>query len=107
MDQYITSLYWAFTTMATVGYGDIVPVTNTEKIYVICSEIIAAGVYALTINNISRMVSRYNSLAEEYKERLTYVNRFMKEKNMPEELKIKVRRYLDYVWEGKKEFKIE
>lgn len=48
------------------------------------------------------MVSKYNVLAAKYEERMKYVNKFMKQKNIPQELRSKIVRYLEYNWELKK-----
>ena len=40
-DQYITAAYFSFTTMATVGYGDIYPVITPERVYGIFAMLIA------------------------------------------------------------------
>ena len=31
--KYLRALYWCITTLATVGYGDIVPKTNLQTVY--------------------------------------------------------------------------
>ena len=36
-----------------------------------------------------------------------YVNQFMVKKDMPPELRMKIRRYLDYIFESKKDIKVE
>ncbi len=38
--------------MITVGYGDIVPKSSYEKIYVIVITVISCGVFAYTVNTI-------------------------------------------------------
>ena len=48
-EKYVNALYWSITTMATVGYGDIRPVTTIEYIVVIFCEIVAGVVFAYII----------------------------------------------------------
>ncbi|OMJ86016.1 hypothetical protein SteCoe_12516 [Stentor coeruleus] len=100
--QYITSLYWAFTTMTTVGYGDITPYTINEKIYAMFTMILACGVFAYTVGSIGSLVSKQNAVENAYREQIVAVNRYMKKKNLPYDLQFRVRRYLEYVWENKK-----
>ena len=52
MERFINALYFSFITMITVGYGDIHPNTNLEKIYVIIMTLISCGVFAYAVNTI-------------------------------------------------------
>ena len=93
--------------MSAVGYGDITPVTKNEKTVVMGMMIMSCGMFAYTVNSIGNIVSQYNQIASSYRERMMYVNQFMIAKEMPSELRIKIRRYLEYVFESMKEVKVE
>jgi len=58
--QYVTSLYWAFTTMTTVGYGDVSPISPAERIYTMGSMLVGCIIFAYTIGSISTLVASYN-----------------------------------------------
>ena len=107
IEQYMTSLYWAFTTVATVGYGDITPITMEEKIFAMATMIISSGVFAYTLGSIGTLVSKQNALENSYRETFVSVNSYMKTKKLPKDLQFRVRRYLDYLWEKKKKNKTD
>jgi len=54
-DRYIIALYWSVITTVTVGYGDIVPVTTFERIFVIIVTLIICGVFGYCISNIGNI----------------------------------------------------
>ena len=43
--DYINSLYWTITTVTTVGYGDVTPVGNAQKLYAIFVQLLGYGVF--------------------------------------------------------------
>jgi len=72
--QYITAMYWAFTTMSAVGYGDIHPVTRREQTLGMFIILISSGIFAYTINRISSSVQSFNMAISQFRERMLYIN---------------------------------
>lgn len=59
-DLYITSLYWSITTLVTVGYGDIFPISDPERICSIVIMLTGILAYSYTISSISNLVRTFN-----------------------------------------------
>ena len=51
--QWVTSMYWAFTTLTTTGYGDIAANTNPERSLVIIATLIGVTLNAIIIGQVS------------------------------------------------------
>ena len=66
-ERYVTSLYWAITTMITVGYGDITPLTSPEKLYTISCMLLACGVFGYTMNRIGNIFQSFEETSMEFK----------------------------------------
>jgi hypothetical protein len=54
--KYNFSFYWAAMTMITVGYGDVVPKNDLERVYCNITMFVACGVFAFSINSIGIML---------------------------------------------------
>jgi len=52
VSRYINAVYFSFITMVTVGFGDIKPTTDPEKVYVTFVALTSSLIFAYTVNTI-------------------------------------------------------
>ena len=53
--------------MITIGYGDITPANNFEKIYIIFISLLASGVFAYAVNTIGSIFKEIEEKTTTYK----------------------------------------
>ena len=100
--QYIYSLYYIVVVTNTVGFGDIVCQTIYERLFTIFFIFIACINFAYTINRIGMILQSINKADEELHRMMNSINAFMKYKNIDFGLKIKIKNYLEYIWQTEK-----
>jgi hypothetical protein len=64
---YTTTMYYSLLTMATIGYGDIAPITETEMIFIIFVLLIACALFAFILGYINSFIDKDDTLIEELK----------------------------------------
>merc|ERR1712048_1122497 len=71
--QYLVAMYWAMTTMTTVGYGDITPGTDWERVYTIFAMIVGGGFYGYVIGSITSIISGLDANMVAHQQRLDLI----------------------------------
>ena len=56
--RYVVAVYWAIVTITTTGYGDVLPVTETERLFAIFVALLGAVVFSYSVGTISLLVSQ-------------------------------------------------
>jgi len=105
--QYVTSLYWAITTMITVGYGDVTPSTPNEKVVVMICMLISCVMFAYIVGSIGNLITRSSEIEDKMRLQMVNINKFLAYRRIPREVRNKIRKYLEYAMEERQKLHID
>lgn len=93
---YIAAIYWSFTTMSTVGYGDITAETNIERCLAIGWMLFGVCFFSFTIGSLSSIMARIDSKEVILTNKLAIIEEFSREAKLEKDLKMRLRYALQY-----------
>ena len=99
--NYISSLYWTITTLTAVGYGDIVPVTNGQRLYAIIVQLSGIGLFGYLIGSVVNILSRMDSVKSKYVENVELLTTAIKRRGLPPDLQKRILDYYNYLRDEK------
>ena len=95
MYQYMVSVYWAFQTVTTVGFGDIGISLLEEYILSIIWMLFGVSVYTLTIGNVSSIIASLDSKAYFLSQKLQTLQTYALKIGLPPETAVRIQRFLE------------
>ncbi|XP_076841921.1 voltage-gated delayed rectifier potassium channel KCNH5 isoform X2 [Brachyhypopomus gauderio] len=95
---YITSLYFTMTSLTTIGFGNIAPTTDGEKIFSVAMMMVGSLLYATIFGNVTTIFQQMYANTNRYHEMLNNVRDFLKLYQVPNGLSERVMDYIVSTW---------
>ncbi|XP_056443160.1 potassium voltage-gated channel subfamily H member 1-like isoform X2 [Gadus chalcogrammus] len=95
---YITSLYFTMTSLTSIGFGNIAPTTDGEKVFAVAMMMIGSLLYATIFGNVTTIFQQMYANTNRYHETLNSVRDFLKLYQVPKGLSERVMDYIVSTW---------
>ncbi|XP_035256450.1 potassium voltage-gated channel subfamily H member 1a isoform X2 [Anguilla rostrata] len=95
---YISSLYFTMTSLTSIGFGNIAPTTDGEKIFAVAMMMIGSLLYATIFGNVTTIFQQMYANTNRYHEMLNSVRDFLKLYQVPKGLSERVMDYIASTW---------
>jgi len=94
--RYLVAFYWTVTTVVTVGYGDIVAVTQLEKFLAMVWMIVGGGFYSYTAGSMSSFLTSIDTRDTILAQKIATVQELAQQASLSHEITLKVRDAIRY-----------
>ncbi|XP_060881652.1 potassium voltage-gated channel subfamily H member 2 isoform X1 [Metopolophium dirhodum] len=96
--RYITALYFTFSSLTSVGFGNVAPNTDAEKAFTICVMLVGSLMYASIFGNVSAIIQRLYSGTARYHTQMLRVREFIRFHQIPNPLRQRLEEYFQHAW---------
>lgn len=106
ISRMIVCCYFALTTLATVGYGDITPTNNFEKVMCIFLMIVGIAFFSYIMSNFNDVLINYDKKmgivdqGSDLQVWLTSLSKFTSQKPLPRDLVKKIDQHFRFYWKN-------
>ncbi|XP_010615015.1 potassium voltage-gated channel subfamily H member 6 isoform X5 [Fukomys damarensis] len=84
--------------LTSVGFGNVSPNTNSEKVFSICVMLIGSLMYASIFGNVSAIIQRLYSGTARYHTEMLRVKEFIRFHQIPNPLRQRLEEYFQHAW---------
>jgi voltage-gated potassium channel len=98
LTQYLAALHWVIEALTSVGFGEIVPATNGQRLYSIIIMLAGVGVYGYVIGSMAGILAKRDPAKNQYFEHLDQLAAFVQYRHIPPTLQKRIRDYYAYIW---------
>lgn len=91
---YLAALVWSMETMTTVGYGDVVAVTDAEHAYVVCAMLVGGAFFSYVVGNFVSVVAELSQVERQADRTMDTLNDFVASAALEPMLAARLRRYV-------------
>jgi hyperpolarization activated cyclic nucleotide-gated potassium channel 2 len=102
--RYIISIYWAMTTLSTVGFGDIHAHTSFEMVFAVMVEVCGGISFAILVGSLSSLLTTTSAASTIYHQKMDEVREFLRAKEIPRTERRQILAYYDHYWSEKTVF---
>lgn len=105
-EKLIISCYFALTTLTTVGYGDLTPQNNSERIFAIFIMLLGVAMFSYVMGSFTDLISSYDKKigisdkGSDLQNWLSLLNNFSKNKPFNSDLINRIDKHFAYFWKN-------